>query len=365
MRQIQAKFLRFHFLFVILGMAFSTVCFSVGEGFLEENGFSVNRAPISCRVTQMLVSKGQHVRKGETLGIVEFMKMEQQIYATAQGKVEYIPYKAGNFVEDGAILASILPWQAPPPSNTPPINPTEPPNSTLHTSLDRPIPDINVTEPIVESPIPTASFRDLGSLHKPIRASDREALYPEPSKSGRFRVLRPSIPPRFAGSEEGLNPRMTQKENDGLFKNSATSNTPISRTISINETFANFKNSIRKGLGNKIIALIPKSEPPSLPFLIESEEVKGKPNQAPVIKTHTQEILDSFSLSPWVKWVCALMILSQLLLVLKLGTSRKPSQQVVSSLHISYAHAVDFNRYGSMPYQTPANMNVRFILEVA
>ena len=153
MRQIQAKFVRISFLFVILGTAFSTGCFSVKD-YLEEDGFTVYRSPIPAKIDKILVTKGQQVQKGDSLYILESMKMEFIIQSVARGKVKYIPYQGEDFLESGALLVSILPWQEPPLSSTPPNPPLNlaDPASNNSNEPQRKIPPAN--SPILGGAIP-------------------------------------------------------------------------------------------------------------------------------------------------------------------------------------------------------------------
>jgi biotin carboxyl carrier protein len=59
------------------------------------------------RVVRVLVSKGDAVRKGEGLLILEAMKMENEIQAPAAGTVDELFVTAGQTVEAGADLAHI------------------------------------------------------------------------------------------------------------------------------------------------------------------------------------------------------------------------------------------------------------------
>jgi 3-methylcrotonyl-CoA carboxylase alpha subunit len=61
-------------------------------------------APMPGKVVAVLASKGQHVKKGEPLVIMEAMKMEHTIAAPSDGLVEDILYQVGDQVADGAPL---------------------------------------------------------------------------------------------------------------------------------------------------------------------------------------------------------------------------------------------------------------------
>jgi biotin carboxyl carrier protein len=61
-------------------------------------------APMSGRVVQVLVQPGQTVQDGESLAIIEAMKMETEIRAVARGQVKDIQVQAGMAVEAGQLL---------------------------------------------------------------------------------------------------------------------------------------------------------------------------------------------------------------------------------------------------------------------
>jgi 3-methylcrotonyl-CoA carboxylase alpha subunit len=61
-------------------------------------------APMPGKVVAVLATKGQQVKKGEALVIMEAMKMEHTIGAPSDGLVEEILYQVGDQVADGAPL---------------------------------------------------------------------------------------------------------------------------------------------------------------------------------------------------------------------------------------------------------------------
>jgi oxaloacetate decarboxylase alpha subunit len=64
-------------------------------------------APMSGRVVQVLVHNGQTVQDGESLVIIEAMKMETEIRAVARGQVKDIRVNADTAVEAGQLLLVI------------------------------------------------------------------------------------------------------------------------------------------------------------------------------------------------------------------------------------------------------------------
>jgi oxaloacetate decarboxylase alpha subunit len=66
-------------------------------------------APMSGRVVQVLVQPGQTVQDGESLVIIEAMKMETEIRAIAPGQVKDIQVSVDMAVEAGQLLLVIEP----------------------------------------------------------------------------------------------------------------------------------------------------------------------------------------------------------------------------------------------------------------
>jgi biotin carboxyl carrier protein len=73
----------------------------------EIGGGGVVKALMPGRVVRVLVAKGDTVRKGAGLLILEAMKMENEIQAPADGVVDEVFVTAGQTVESGAELAHI------------------------------------------------------------------------------------------------------------------------------------------------------------------------------------------------------------------------------------------------------------------
>ena len=61
-------------------------------------------APMPGKVVAVLATKGQSVKKGDALVIMEAMKMEHTIAAPSDGVVEELLYQVGDQVSDGAPL---------------------------------------------------------------------------------------------------------------------------------------------------------------------------------------------------------------------------------------------------------------------
>lgn len=69
-------------------------------------GGSVVKSPMPGLVLKLNVTNGATVKKGDKIIVLEAMKMENDIVASADGKVTFL-VKQGDNVESGADLASI------------------------------------------------------------------------------------------------------------------------------------------------------------------------------------------------------------------------------------------------------------------
>lgn len=65
-------------------------------------------APMPGKVVDVKVSKGDAVKKGQAIVVVEAMKMQNELTAAIDGKVEEVAVKAGDTVEAGQKLVVIL-----------------------------------------------------------------------------------------------------------------------------------------------------------------------------------------------------------------------------------------------------------------
>jgi acetyl-CoA/propionyl-CoA carboxylase biotin carboxyl carrier protein len=65
------------------------------------------RAPMQGTILKVLIEKGQEIRAGEVICILEAMKMENHIASTREGEVTDLPIRAGQVVETGQLLAQI------------------------------------------------------------------------------------------------------------------------------------------------------------------------------------------------------------------------------------------------------------------
>jgi len=77
------------------------------EDELGEGG--VIRAMMPGRITRVLVNKGDSVRKGASLLVLEAMKMENEIQAPADGIVDAVFVEAGQTVEGDTELVHLAP----------------------------------------------------------------------------------------------------------------------------------------------------------------------------------------------------------------------------------------------------------------
>ena len=64
-------------------------------------------SPMSGKILSVKAAAGQAVKKGDVILVLEAMKMENDIVATADGTVATINVAAGEMVEPGAVLATL------------------------------------------------------------------------------------------------------------------------------------------------------------------------------------------------------------------------------------------------------------------
>ena len=72
-----------------------------------ETGIYAVRAPLPGTVNEIKVTVGQEVKVGETIVVLEAMKMENNIDAERGGKVQDIKVAKGDTVMEGSILVTI------------------------------------------------------------------------------------------------------------------------------------------------------------------------------------------------------------------------------------------------------------------
>jgi glutaconyl-CoA/methylmalonyl-CoA decarboxylase subunit gamma len=77
----------------------------------EVGGSGVIRAMMPGRIVRVMVKKGDSVRKGTSLLVLEAMKMENDIQAQSDGVIDALFVEAGQTVESGAELAHLTPNQ--------------------------------------------------------------------------------------------------------------------------------------------------------------------------------------------------------------------------------------------------------------
>jgi biotin carboxyl carrier protein len=65
------------------------------------------RAPMQGTIVKVLVEKGQEIRAGEVVCILEAMKMENHIPSMRDGEVSDLPIRPGQVVQTGQTLAVI------------------------------------------------------------------------------------------------------------------------------------------------------------------------------------------------------------------------------------------------------------------
>ena len=68
------------------------------------NGSNAIEAPIAGKIIDIKVNVGDVVKKGDTVAIIEAMKLENEIQSAVSGKVKQINVKAGDSVRNKDIL---------------------------------------------------------------------------------------------------------------------------------------------------------------------------------------------------------------------------------------------------------------------
>lgn len=72
-----------------------------------ESGVHAVHAPLPGTINDIKVTVGQSVKKGDTVVVLEAMKMENNIDAECDGKIQEIKVAKGDTVMEGAILVTI------------------------------------------------------------------------------------------------------------------------------------------------------------------------------------------------------------------------------------------------------------------
>ena len=78
--------------------------FSVREEKAPEGSLT---APMPGKVVEIKIKKGSKIKKGDTLLILEAMKMEHVIKASGSGIVSAVSFAEGEIVDDGAVLVEL------------------------------------------------------------------------------------------------------------------------------------------------------------------------------------------------------------------------------------------------------------------
>lgn len=81
--------------------------FALKKGNDDKEGIIKIKAPMPGMVIKILVNEGQQVEKGDTLIIIEAMKMENALKTSFSGIIKNIKAQTGKPVEKGAILLEI------------------------------------------------------------------------------------------------------------------------------------------------------------------------------------------------------------------------------------------------------------------
>lgn len=78
------------------------------SGFAPESGEISIKAPMPGLVVAIPVAEGQQVTAGQTVVILESMKMQNELKAPREGVIQRVSAKAGESVEQNKVLVTIL-----------------------------------------------------------------------------------------------------------------------------------------------------------------------------------------------------------------------------------------------------------------
>ncbi len=79
-----------------------------GGGGGKESGPFLLKAPMPGLVVAVPVTPGQEVKKGDVLVVLESMKMQNELKAGKDGKVEKVKVEVGQAVEQGQVMVSVV-----------------------------------------------------------------------------------------------------------------------------------------------------------------------------------------------------------------------------------------------------------------
>jgi len=74
----------------------------------DASGEVAIRAPMPGLIVRMPIQEGQAVAKGDTVVILESMKMENELKAPRDGTIRHVSVKAGDSVEQNKVLVTIV-----------------------------------------------------------------------------------------------------------------------------------------------------------------------------------------------------------------------------------------------------------------
>src|SRR5450759_506523 len=90
-----------------------------GEFMLQNHGMTVIRSPLQAQIVRWQVQKGDSVKAGDLLVILEAMKMEHEVRAEHVGRLTELFFDDGALVAEGEVLGN-LERMPPSPSDTAP-----------------------------------------------------------------------------------------------------------------------------------------------------------------------------------------------------------------------------------------------------
>lgn len=92
---------------IVMALGRETIFTTSGKRMKKANVVGNLVSPMPGKIFKILKEVGTRVTKGETILILEAMKMEHSIRADKDGKVKKIMFKTGELVQGGVILAEV------------------------------------------------------------------------------------------------------------------------------------------------------------------------------------------------------------------------------------------------------------------
>ncbi len=360
--------------FVLFILVFSsTICCAIPDPEETQGHSTIRRAvnieaPMPGKLVELFVVKGQQVKSGDLLCVLEAMKMSHSIYSTSSGEVGDVLFKVGSMVSLDALLICLLPsspQEAPPvPSGKQSLPPSQEGSFENH---QRP----HVIVPMPESArLFSAAMPPVFSPPPAVESSNAIQKKQEPQhplgtagKSSKARQI--ALPPQWVRHDNKsmsiLNPTGVSLANTmpTAPKGSVLPKGKLFDTVSVGQGFYELNPQVpERSLENVAYSVfgtlssgqdfcefsfqVPAGSLQNVTYGIESSNEHQK---RPIKQNHRQRTQDlnnklDISMLPWATLICALIIFSQL----ARSWSRKVNYTAFVLLNIKYLCALDFTK---------------------